>query len=287
MCQPLTSLWPFTRLAPISPCLFYWGAHNWTQHSTCLITSLDLLVILFIMHSRLLAFFTARMRCWLMFNFMFTRTPRSSSTNLLSSPSVPSTYWCGGYFLQLRDFAFPFAELHKTPVGPFVVPVSGVTTIWCINYSSWFCIIWKIAEYALCPITRSLMMTLSSTGPTINPWGTPLVTDLQLDFVLLIITFWDWQLSQLSAHLIVCLSSPAPLFKAGSARQIAEGGDSTASPSEQFQHLSTPTVDFFLLMFKWDFLCFHLCPLPLALSLDNIEKSLALSYLLPLSVIYT
>lgn len=48
--------------------------------------------------------------------------------------SVPSMYSCGSYSSQVQDFAFPFIELHKTPVGPFlkpfVVSLSGDTTIW-------------------------------------------------------------------------------------------------------------------------------------------------------------
>lgn len=146
----------------------------------------------------------------------------------------------------MQDFAFPFADLHKNPIGPFlkpfVVPVSGGTTVWCINCSSLFCIIWKIAEYALCPITKSLVMMLSSYHPTINPWGTSVVTEFQLDFVLLITTFWDWQFSQFSGHLIVCIVQP--LY------------------SKQAQLDKLPRMEF------------------------SVDKSLVLSYLLPPSGIY-
>jgi len=41
-----------------------------------------------------------------------------------------------------------------------------------------------------------------------------------------------------------------------------------------------------IVMFKWSFLYFNLCPLPLVPLLDTTEKSLALSFLL-LSDIYT
>ena len=56
------------------------------------------------------------------------------------------------------------------------------------------------------------MKKLSRTGPSIGPWGTPLVTDLQLHFVPLITTLWAWSFSQFSTHLTVCLSSPYQLL---------------------------------------------------------------------------
>jgi len=38
-------------------------------------------------------------------------------------------------------------------------------------------------------VARALTKMLNGTGPIIDPWGTPLVSGLQLDFVLLITTF--------------------------------------------------------------------------------------------------
>lgn len=43
-----------------------------------------------------------------------------------------------GVILPLvQDLAFSFAEIHKIPVGPFLLPVgvalSGHTAIWCIS----------------------------------------------------------------------------------------------------------------------------------------------------------
>lgn len=48
-----------------------------------------------------------------------------------------------------------------------------------------------------------------------------------------------------------------------------------------FQCLTNVMGKKFLLLFKWNFLHFSLCPLPLIPSLDTSEKSLALSSLLP------
>lgn len=41
---------------------------------------------------------------------------------------------------------------------------------------------------------------------------------------------------------------------------------------------------FLLLMLKWNFLCFNVCPLPLVISLGTTKKSLAPSSLLPQEV---
>lgn len=54
------------------------------------ITSLDLLAVLCLMHSRIpLAFFAARAHCCLMFNSVSTRTPISFSAKLLSASWPP------------------------------------------------------------------------------------------------------------------------------------------------------------------------------------------------------
>ena len=55
------------------------------------------------MHPRIpLAFLAARAHCWLMVNLSSTSTPRSLSTELLSSRSAPSLYWCLGLFLPIK-----------------------------------------------------------------------------------------------------------------------------------------------------------------------------------------
>ncbi|KAK1208189.1 ZFR protein, partial [Pygoscelis papua] len=57
------------------------------------------------------------------------------------------------------------------------------------------------------PSSRSLRKILNMTGPSIDPWGTLLVTSLQLGFILLITTLWALLFSQLSVHLTICSSS--------------------------------------------------------------------------------
>jgi len=56
---------------------------------------------------------------------------------------------------------------------------------------------------------------------------------------------------------------------------ISREGDSTTSLGSQFQCSVTLRVKKLFLMFRRNFMCFSLCPLPLVLSLGTTEKSLA------------
>jgi len=81
-------------------------------------------------------------------------------------------------------------------------------------------------------------------------------------------------------------SSPNPLPKQGHLKQVAE--DLIQVGFEYLQRrrihnpfgqpvamLCHPQRKKFFLMFRWNFLCFSLCPLPLVLPLGTTEKSLA------------
>ena len=56
---------------------------------------------------------------------------------------------------------------------------------------------------------------------------------------------------------------------------ISREGDATTSLGNLFQCSITLRGKKFFLMFRWNFLCFSLCPLPLVLLLGTTEKSLA------------
>jgi len=85
----------------------------------------------------------------------------------------------------------------------------------------------------------------------------------------------------------LCRSSgPTPLPKQGHLQQAAQDlvrwvlnisreGESTTSLGSLFQGSVTVREKLFFLMFRQNFLCFNLCPLPLVLSLGTTEKSLA------------
>jgi len=55
----------------------------------------------------LLVFFAARAYCWLMFNLVFTRTPKFFTAKLPSSWSALMEYrWNGVILPQVQDFPF-------------------------------------------------------------------------------------------------------------------------------------------------------------------------------------
>ena len=56
---------------------------------------------------------------------------------------------------------------------------------------------------------------------------------------------------------------------------ISREGDSTAPLGSLCQGSVTPRMKKFFLIFRRNFLCLSLCPLPLVLSLGTTEKSLA------------
>lgn len=158
------------------------------------------------------AAFAARVYCRLKFNLVFIRTPRAFSVNLLSSWVAPSIYWHMRLFLpRCRTLYFSLLNLTRFLSARFsslLRSLDGSSTLWHISHCVQFCVISKLVEGALSPITRSIMNMLNRIGPNIEPWDTLLATGLQLNFILLTTILWALPFSQLLIHLTVCLSSP-------------------------------------------------------------------------------
>lgn len=95
----------------------------------------------------------------------------------------------GAIPLLLQDLAFPLVECHKIHLCPIPqpveVPLNGSTRLWSISYLVSPANLLRVQPV---PSSRSLMKMLNRIGPSIDPWGTPLVTGLQLGFVQLIPT---------------------------------------------------------------------------------------------------
>lgn len=75
---------------------------------------------------------------------------------LASEPSVSASAWNSSS--PGADSAFPLVELHGVPVilflQPMQVPLNDNTGSWCNTFSSWFFIVSKFAEDALCHIIQ-------------------------------------------------------------------------------------------------------------------------------------
>jgi len=85
---------------------------------------------------------------------------------------------------HVQDFAFTVVELQEVPVRPFLQPVNGGTTIWCISHSPQFCNICKLPEDVLCPSMQVINEDVKQYWVQYQPLG--LVAGLHLDFVPLI-----------------------------------------------------------------------------------------------------
>lgn len=142
------------------------------------------------------AIFAVRACCWITFSLLSTRTPNSFPAKLLSR-QLASGAW--SYSLPVAGLGISF-ELHETPHNPFLEPakvrLNGSTTIWSIVTPPSFASFANLLRVWSTPSSRSLMrmLLINVIGPSIDPWGTPLVTDIQLNLKLLITAFWDHQL---------------------------------------------------------------------------------------------
>lgn len=102
--------------------LLHWGAHNWTQHSNCGLTSAELtgrisfynlLAALRIMQPRTpFAFCAARACCWLVFSLVSSSIPSSFlwSAFQLGGPQVVPP--------QAQDFVVPCVKLNPSVLDP-------------------------------------------------------------------------------------------------------------------------------------------------------------------------
>lgn len=110
---------------------------------------------------------------------------------------------------QAQGFALPHTGLHY-------IPVSTIPQLVKVLLDGPICELLRV-KYA--PESRSLMKKLSRNGPSIDLWS-PLLTCLQLDFLLVITALWDGLLSPRSVHLTAHL--PNPYFVSLSMRMLCQ-----------------------------------------------------------------
>ena len=107
-----------------------------------------------------LAFLAVRAHCWLMVNLSSTRTPRSLSSELLSSRSALTLYWCMGLFLpRCRTLHLPLlnttpnthtaihSKLHQTWKANLIHSFPSVALY--DKYSAAFLVYWLFSWHAL------------------------------------------------------------------------------------------------------------------------------------------
>ncbi|KAK4816395.1 hypothetical protein QYF61_016712 [Mycteria americana] len=142
-----------------------------------------------------LVFWAVSAHCWLMSSFSSSSIPKSTSTGLLSIPSSPSLVLILRVApTQVQDLVLGLVEPHEVHMGPLLklvqVPLDDIPSLRYVNNTTQIGVIFKFAESFTRSFCLSLMKILNSTGPSADPRGTPLVTDLHLDTELLTTTLW-------------------------------------------------------------------------------------------------
>lgn len=126
-----------------------------------------------------------------------TRTPRVFSGKLLSSPSVPSLYWCIGLFLSSCIFNISLCWLSwdfSLPIFPDQQGLSERQNNHLVNHFSRIFTISKLAEGTLCPYV--ICVINKNTTQSLSQYqhcGTVLLICLLLYFMLLITILWSQQ----------------------------------------------------------------------------------------------
>jgi len=116
--------------------------------------------------------------------------------DMLSEPTSPSPQCCfPGVLLtsvlmpriaptQVQHPAFGFVEPHWVHVVPLCepaqVPLDGIPSSCCIHCSTQLSAISKLMRVHSMPSSVSLLKMLKSANPEMDPWGTPLITNLRL-----------------------------------------------------------------------------------------------------------
>lgn len=184
----------FIRFYPVYQVFLILGSPDLNTALQCVLTSaekrdLDLLATFLLMQPRMsLIFFPARAHCWFMLTLVSTSTSRSISAKLTCRWVTTSIYWCMVLFLP-RSSTFHFLLLN---LMGFLL-----RSIWVaaqpLAYQPLLLVLCHLGtglrvHSASSP--RPLKTMLRMTGPCIDPWDTPLVTGVQLDFKPLITTVW-------------------------------------------------------------------------------------------------
>ncbi|KAK4829020.1 hypothetical protein QYF61_001795 [Mycteria americana] len=97
---------------------------------------------------------------------------------------------------QVQDLALGLIEPHTSGLGPSIqplqIPLQSLPTLQQINTPTQLGVICNLRRVHSMPSSRSLMNMLNTTGPSTEPWGTPLVSGRQLDLTPFTTTLCAW-----------------------------------------------------------------------------------------------
>ena len=93
--------------------------------------------------------------------------------------------------------------------SPWNVPLHGVPSFCCVHCTTQLGVISKLLRVHSIPPSVSLIEMLKSSGPRMDPWGTPLITGLHLDMEPLTTALWLRPSNQFLIQHIVQPSNPS------------------------------------------------------------------------------
>lgn len=152
----------------------------------------------------------ARACCWPLFSLLFNWTSRTFSAELLPSQLVASRCVSGDSSL-MQDFTFLINEFCKVPKAHYfslprflwmIIPPLSILAGFPL-----FGVICKPDKSAPHHLSCIFIKMLNRTDVNTDPWGTPLVIGLQVEYDLLT-TILAWSSDQFFIHLVVHPSSP-------------------------------------------------------------------------------
>lgn len=178
---------PFQTCSSKTMSLFFWGAQSWTHHSRCAPDKAKQRrrlahlpwpcgYTLPCATCVLLAAYAARSHSSLMFHLVSTRSPRAFTSKLLFSQTRPQPVQVGAWGFLLpkgRTWHFPLLCFRRF----LLAKISSLSTChWMAAQPSGASINPPIfvtpanpLRVSPAPSTKSLMKTVSSTGPSVSP----------------------------------------------------------------------------------------------------------------------
>lgn len=196
--------YPLDSLQQRRESVLCWELQNGMQYSTWGLIRAEkreniiILVLLptLLMQPRIwFVFWAASAHYQLRHNFPPIITPKSFSTGMLSIPSSPCLYWYQELTWTSVDLCTWHIEPHEFLMGPLLELVQfqlgGIPSLGCVNHATQLDVICKFPKGALYP-AMSVMKILYNTGPGMDPSGTPLISDFQLDIEPLTTALWLW-----------------------------------------------------------------------------------------------
>ncbi|KAJ7399991.1 hypothetical protein BTVI_109665 [Pitangus sulphuratus] len=120
--------------------------------------------------------------------------------------------YTGVVVAKVQDSALGLVELHPVGISPTLqlvqVPLKSPPAFQLINAPPQLGVICNLLMLDSISSSRSSTKMLNRTGPSTDPWGTPLVTDHQLDAAPFTSTLWARPSSQFLTQHRVPLSKP-------------------------------------------------------------------------------